>query len=638
MSGQNGREDSLFEAGRAAAKEIVITRRVNARRVIAGLRTQLDEIRGCYKGLIYSRELISNAFEWLFDNYYILEREGRIAIKALSQLETLPGDDEGYPAVFAYTRRLCADAGGRIDAAAIETYIDGAQQTREFESSELSCFSLMLRAALIEGAAHACGSSAEEDKREQLFSDAIKTLNFLTTFDFSEIVENQSRIERLLEQDPSGCYKKMDERSRAVYRKRLAGFAKRRGITESEAAEIALRLAREGKTDRERHVGYYIVENALDRPRSRLRGRLYLLSLAVCPAVLSLLIGLLLGAPWLALLLYLPLWEAARPVLEYFFMRGVPATFLPRLELKGLIPQEGATLVVISTLLSSTAKIDGFVKRLEQFYFSNGRGSIMFGLLADLKESRLPDLPEDKAVRIAAVKAIRGLNRKYGCHFCLFFRGRRLSRTQGTFSGWERKRGAIIELVRFIKGRQTSITTFEGDSRAMAGIKYIITLDADTGLLMDAASEMVSAAMHPLNAPEIDERLGIVAKGYGILSPRIGVDLASAGRTGFSRVMAGCGGVTAYDNAAGDCYQDIFGEGIFAGKGLINVDAFYRVLDNTLPENRVLSHDILEGCFMRAGFLSDVELTDGFPPRPGPWFERLHRWIRGDWQNLLYIS
>lgn len=637
MAENNGAREGLFDMARTAAEEFHCDGRVGERRVIAGLHAQLDVLRGCYKKLVYSRELISDAYEWLFDNYYILEREGRIAIKALLQLKTLPGDGDGCPAMLFHARRFCELAAGQIDAQAIETYMDGAQQVREFESVELSCFGLMLRAALIEGAARACGDDVDEKERLRLFSDAVKTLNFLTTFDFSEIVERQSRIERLLEQDPAGCYPKMDERSRAVYRKRLAEIAHRRKISESEAGRLALELARKGKTERERHVGYYILERELDHEKPRLRGRLYLICLAAVPAVVSLTLGALLKSPWLPLVLYLPLWEILRPVVEYFFMKGVPATFLPRYELEGEIPPEAETLVVISTLLSSPAKVPDFAKKLEQFYFSNGRGAISFGLLSDLKESRLPELPEDKAVRTAAVKAIRALNRKYGAHFCLFIRSRRYSETQGNFSGWERKRGAILELIRFLKGQQTSITTFEGDSAAMHRVKYIVTLDADTGLLMNAAAEMVSAAMHPLNAPEVDEARGVVTSGYGILSPRIGVDLTAAGRTAFSRVMAGCGGTTAYDNAAGDCYQDIFGEGIFAGKGLLHVDAFHRVLDNALPENRVLSHDILEGCFLRAAFLSDVELTDGFPPRPGAWFERLHRWVRGDWQNIPFL-
>ncbi|HEX3027121.1 MAG TPA: hypothetical protein VHR42_07845, partial [Clostridia bacterium] len=542
------------------------------------------------------------------------------------------------PAVYLLARSFCNAARGSIDAAKIEEFLGGAQKQRSMESAELSGFGVMLRAALIEGAARACVMNLEDQERKILLSDAVKTLNFLTTFDFSEIIERQSGIERIMTEDPAGIYTRMDERSRGVYRDMIAKIARKRKMSETDVAAKTVEMARMGKTSRERHVGYYILERELDRPKSTRRGKIYLFLLWSVPAILGILLGLAFRKVWLPFLVYLPLWEIVRPIIEYETMKGVPATYLPRLENDGVVPEDAPTLVVISTLLSSPQKIEEFVKKLEQFYYSNGWGAILFGLLADLKESKLPEQPEDKAIKTAAIKAIRKLNERLGPHFCIFIRSRRLSRTQGKFSGWERKRGAIIELIRYMKGISTSITTVEGDARMLHSIKYLITLDADTGLLIDTASEMVSVAMHPLNEPEIAEGENKVGRGYGILSPKISIDLESAGRTPFSRVMAGCGGVTAYDNAAGNAYQDLFGEGIYAGKGLINVDAFYSVLDHALPENRILSHDILEGCYMRVGFVSDVEMTDGFPPKPAPWFDRLHRWIRGDWQNISYIS
>jgi cyclic beta-1,2-glucan synthetase len=611
-----------------------ITGRARPVKEIRLLHRQLNIIREFYKKLVYSREQITSAYEWLYDNYYILEREGRQVIKELWRCCALPQTD-GETLVRLHAGSLCESAAGALDAQSMEYYIEAVQKNYCLESCELSAFSLMLRAALIDGASRACMDEMSDTERERLFSDAIKTLNFLTTFDFSQIVERQSRLEQILAQDPAGIYLKMDERSRAVYRTRLARIARHRRISETRAAEMALDLAKSGETKREQHVGFYILDRELDRPRPSGRGRLYLMLLWLLPAVVSIALGFVFRLWWLPLLLFIPLWEVIRPITDFCILKGVPATFLPRMELEGNVPDDAPTLVVVSTLLTSPQKAEEFSKKLEQFYYSNGRGNIMFGILADLKEAKLPEQPEDKAMRAAAVKQVRSLNRKYGNRFCLFVRSRRFNNTQGGFSGWERKRGAIIELIRMIKGQSTSISTFEGDLLRLKKTRYIITLDADTGLIMDTAAEMVSAAMHPLNVPCVEN--GIVTRGFGILAPRISVDLESAAKTPFSRVMAGAGGVTAYDNAAGDIYQDIFGEGIFAGKGIIDVDAFYEVLDHSLPENSILSHDILEGCFMRAGYLSDVELTDSFPARPAPWFDRIHRWIRGDWQNIGFI-
>lgn len=616
------------------ASQIKITGRARPVSEIKRLHKELEQIRQTYKKLVYSREQITPAFEWLFDNYYIIEREGRQVIKELKKCCKLPLAG-GVPSVRIHAGSLCEAASGAIDSEAIEEYIVQAQKYRDFETDELYALALMLRAALISGAAKACTEKMDDEKRKLLLSDAVKTLNFLTTFDFSRIVERQSRLEQILSQDPSGVYKKMDESSRALYRKRTALIAKKRNISETEAASAAIELAKKGKTPRERHVGYYILERDLDKPNNSGRGKLYFTLLWALPAVVSVLLAVILRVWWVSILLYLPLWEAIRPITDYFILKGIPATYLPRIDIDGVIPEESPTLVVVSTLLTSPQKAEEFSKKLEQFYYSNGRGNIMFGILADFKEAKLPEKPEDKAMRTAALKQINMLNRKYGGGFCLFVRSRRYCATQENFCGWERKRGAIVELVRMIKGQKTSITTFAGDYERLKKVKYIITLDADTGLVMDAAAEMVSAAMHPLNTPYVENE--IVTQGYGILAPRICVDLESAAKTPFSRIMVGAGGLTAYDNAAGDIYQDIFHESVYAGKGIINVDAFYEVLDNAFPENRILSHDILEGCFMRAGYLSDVELTDGYPVRPVPWFERLHRWIRGDWQNKCYI-
>lgn len=622
-------EQAAYEASKAA-----ITGRARPFREIKLLHRNLKKIRKAYKKLIYSHELITPAYEWLYDNYYILEREGRQVIKELWKTSDLPMSGD-KPVIKLHAEYICKSCAGSIDARAIEHYIEAAQKSRYFEISELSALVLMLRITLIEGAARACSEKISEDERKLLFSDAVKTLNFFATFDFAQIVERQSRLEQILSQDPAGVYPKMEERSRDLYRRRTAAIARRLGISETEAAQTAVELASRGKDPRTRHVGYYILEQNLDKPRKDGRGKTYLALLWALPAVVSIALGFCFRSWWLPILIYIPMWEIIRPVIDYFILKGVPATFLPRMDLEGVIPESAPTLVVVSTLLTSPQKAEDFAKKIEQFYYSNGRGNIMFGILGDLKESNLPDQPEDKAIREAAVKRVRALNRKYCNHFCLFVRSRRYSPTQDCFTGWERKRGAIIELVRFMKGQFCSITTFEGDIQRLRSTKYVITLDADTGLVMDAASEMVSVAMHPLNRPKIEN--GIVTEGYGILAPRISVNLESAAKTPFSRIMAGAGGVTAYDDISGDIYQDIFGESVFAGKGIIDVDAFYEILDHKLPENRILSHDILEGCYLRAGYLSDVELTDGFPPSPAPWFDRLHRWIRGDWQNIGFI-
>jgi cyclic beta-1,2-glucan synthetase len=211
------------------------------------------------------------------------------------------------------------------------------------------------------------------------------------------------------------------------------------------------------------------------------------------------------------------------------------------------------------------------------------------------------------------------------------------NRRTDQYMGWERKRGAITELMRLFKGKSTSFGVEICDHGKLSDYKYLITLDADTRLTIDSVEKMVGAMSHILNRPEVGRETDVVTQGYGILQPRMEVDLESANKTAFARLFGGQGGVDTYHDIGADIYQDLFEEGIFCGKGILDVDAFYQVLEGKIPENRLLSHDIIEGGYLRCGYLSDVVLLDAVPSNAISWFERLHRWIRGDWQNITYL-
>ena len=207
----------------------------------------------------------------------------------------------------------------------------------------------------------------------------------------------------------------------------------------------------------------------------------------------------------------------------------------------------------------------------------------------------------------------------------------------GRFTGWERKRGAILELARLLRGAKSSLRPEAGDPAGLEGVRYILTLDGDTRLQPESARSLIGAALHPLNRPITDRRLGVVTAGHGVIQPRIGVDLASACRNDFTRLFAGQGGTDPYTGDAGEVYMDLLDSGGFAGKGILDVQAFLECMDERIPEGRVLSHDALEGAFLRGGYLEDTEVTDGFPSSLLSYYRRLHRWTRGDWQNAPWL-
>lgn len=604
----------------------------------ARLAKELELLRKAYR-MSLQQENRTGVTEWLCDNYYIFEREGRTLIRELKVMPPLPTQKgQKLAAIYNLCNHICKEQNGIPSTETLEEILRAANQIRSLEGRELDALPMMLRIAMLHLAATACKDTGDEAGNTLKMGGAVKSLRSIASTDFSELIEQQSCVEIILRQDPAGTYPLMTEETRSLYRRRISETAVKTGESEEDLAKSALKMAKAAKGGRERHVGYYILGQGSWAAERRSRGRKTLFFAAFIPAVLSVVIGILSGIPLIALAIFLPLWEGFRAIFEYIGLKGVAPSILPRMDLDGTIPPDQATLVVISTLLPPPEKARELYHRLERLFFTNGRGHIRYCVLADLKEAKYPSLPEDAPAIAAAKRVVATLNQKHGDRFFLCVRPRVYSKTQRAYSGWERKRGAITGLVRQIMGHDEQFLAFEGNKAGLAQSKYMIALDSDTELLMDSAADLVAAAMHPLNRPVIDEERAVVTDGYGIIAPRMATSLTSASKTPFSRIMEGQGGVTAYDTASGDLYQDLFGEGIFAGKGLIDIAAFSAVMDTAFSEGTVLSHDILEGGFLRTAFMSDVEMIDSCPSTLASWMSRLHRWMRGDWQNINWIS
>lgn len=355
------------------------------------------------------------------------------------------------------------------------------------------------------------------------------------------------------------------------------------------------------------------------------------------PAVLSAALALWLRAWYVAPLVFLPLWEATRPLVERLSLRGVAPACLPRLKEESREAAKAQVLITVSTLLPDAKDAGQLQDRLRALWQSNARKNIKICCLADFKGAKTPECPQDRAAIAAAKRAVDTLNRQYGGGFILAVRARLYSPTQGNFTGWERKRGAITQLVSAIRGDTSGFSVLHGDVATLGKTTHLLALDADTLLPMDTAAQLIAVAMHPLNRPQINHERGLVTQGYGIIVPRMENELFGKAATSFMGLMAGDGGITVYDSFACERYQDLFDEGIFAGKGLLDVQAFHTLLHDVFPPEQVLSHDILEGGFLRAGFVSDLQAADGFPKKQSSYLARLNRWVRGDWQNIGFL-
>ena len=414
-----------------------------------------------------------------------------------------------------------------------------------------------------------------------------------------------SPLERKLSEYPG--YRCGDGATRHMYRENCRAYAKKRRTSEDEAASILGESA--GKPVCRKTAGalYFIVRFAL-------LAALCFLAARLCGALA-------------ALLLIFPLSETSRCVCDFVFSSLLPQKTLPKLKISPATDSQ-RTICVITELLTGTDSAEDAFRKLESYYLCCRDANVGFGILGDLSDGPDKNAASDEEIVCRAKNAAARLESLYNAHFYLFLRPRVFAETEGRYMGWERKRGAVIALTRLICGKSGEFSTVCGDLGFLSGVKFVITLDADTGLYGDEALRLIKTAAHPCNAPVIHG--GIVTDGFAIIQPRIGIDQLSAYRTGFSALISGDPGREIYQRAGYDLWQNLFGEGSFCGKGIFDVRAFSLLIDGAFPDGRILSHDLLEGTRLRAGYAGDIVLYDGVPKNPASYYKRLHRWVRGD--------
>ena len=345
----------------------------------------------------------------------------------------------------------------------------------------------------------------------------------------------------------------------------------------------------------------------------------------------------------LGLLLLLPASELAVLIVNYLVTSLLPPEVLPKMSFeKEGIPDDCRTLVVVPMLLTTPSAIQSQLNRLEIHYLGNTDANLRFSLLTDFSDAPRQSMPEDAEYIDIVARGVEELNRRHGAgHFFLFHRGRMWSESEQRWIGWERKRGKLEQLNQFLIGESTpELEGFlhAGDRAQLEGIRFVITLDADTQLLRDTARRMIETLAHPLNQARLSPDGRHVVRGYTIIQPSVSASLPSATATWFSRIFADPRGIDPYTHAVSDVYQDLFGEGSYHGKGIYELQTFHRLLSGRFPTAHLLSHDLLEGCHVRVGLATDIELLDVFPNSYIAWWSRQHRWIRGDWQIIDWLK
>ena len=503
-------------------------------------------------------------------------------------------------------------------------------------------------------------------------SHSLASLRFLGATDWKEFVEALSLVDETLRRDPAAVYGTMDFATRDRYRHVVEAVARYSRLAEAQVADQAIALAEDGarqkgRTDRTAHVGFYLIDQGRSRLGRRAKVRwpwrtLLERSIHRFPlpfyagGIMGLTLLLTFGLMWRAsalevrdgklifftLVFLLCASQLAVALMNWLSTLLVQPRRLPRLDFSSGIAAGCRTMVAVPTLLTSRDGVDRLIETLEIHHLANRDPQLHFALLTDFSDAPQEVMPGDAALLQRARDGLVMLNRKYPSagadSFFLFHRPRRWNAGEGVWMGYERKRGKLMEFNALLRGgARDGFSERAGDPAILPAIKYVITLDTDTQLPRDAARQLVGIMAHPLNRPEFDPVSGVVAEGYGILQPRVGVSLPGARRSWFARLFAGDAGIDPYTREVSDVYQDVFHEGSFIGKGIYDVDAFTRAMHGRCPENAVLSHDLLEACHARSALVSDVELYEEYPSRYNVDIDRRHRWIRGDWQITQWL-
>ena len=523
---------------------------------------------------------------------------------------------------------------------------------------------------------------------------AIQRINFINIF------EEINQVDEILKQDPAQVYDKMDYKTKIYYRNAIKELSKKTKISEIYIAKKCLELC-QGKAGKQAHIGYYLIDRGNSQLLKILQGKeakkcsnnkklsIYILTKIIVSLMIAILLGLYIyrqtGTVWslvlTIILTYIPIEIIFTQIVQYISNKVVKPRLIPKMDFQNGIPKESATFVVIPTIITSKEKIDEMMKKLEVYYIANKSENLYFALLGDVSASSKEEENFDEEIANYGIEITKKLNEKYRNNkpngafsnndlmqnldknnmysnnkniknneyniteaklnadfpkFHFLYRKRIWNEKEECYLGWERKRGLLTQFNEYIlKNSKDEFKVNTIDLEKVPKIKYVITLDADTELVLNTGLELVGAMAHILNKPEIEA--GAVRNGYGIIAPRVGIGLVQANKSNFTRIYSSLPGTDSYTNAISDVYQDNFAEGIYTGKGIYDLEVFSEVLKNEIPDNTVLSHDLLEGSYLKCGLASDIMLMDGFPTSYMAYKTRTSRWVRGDWQILGWL-
>jgi cyclic beta-1,2-glucan synthetase len=615
----------------------------------------------------------SDDFRWLHDNVHLLNSELQSVCETFKARLKMPlvrtPSEAIIPRVIVLAEAFLAATDYQFSEATFIACVEAFQEQTVLKTKELWMLIPALKLVLLEQITQRGSQAIANPSVSYGVGVCVRSLRDVSQASWKDVLEPLILPDHILRKDPAGAYARMDLDSRDLYRSKLVDIAEHSDFGEMEVATEVLALARASQERREAdprvalrcsHVGYYLLgEGATllhqrvgytpplyQRISSILRkypDEFYLTAtLLVTLAMMSVIVLLLidpqvsLGLILFSMLaLLLPCSQAAVQITNYLVTSLLRPQILPKLDLSEGVPDDCVTLVAVPSLLLDEAQVRRLVDDLEVRFLGNHDRNLHFALLTDLPDSHSEPREGDPLVTLCS-QLIDELNEKYADHgmgsFLLLHRHRVYNPREKVWMGWERKRGKLMDLNRLLRHQYDSFPIKVGDLSILSQVRFVITLDSDTDLPRGSAQRMIGALAHPLNQAIIDPEKNIVVAGYGILQPRVGVSVQSSARSRLASIYSGETGFDIYTRAISDVYQDLYGEGSFAGKGIYEVDTVREVLDRRFPRNALLSHDLIEGAYARAGLASDIEVIEDYPSHYSAYNRRKHRWLRGDWQ------
>src|SRR5580658_867316 len=616
----------------------------------------------------------SDDFRWLYDNGRLVYTEFQNVVRTLKSRATITHvrtpNGETVPRVLALADGYLEVVSYEFSEQAFTLFFEVFQETMPLQLGELWALVSVLKLVLLEQIA-ARGKHLLSDPNDdsQGVGSCVRSLRDIGQTTWKDVIEPLMVIDRVLRQDPADSYGRMDYESRDLYRTRVSNIAEHSDFTEVDVAKVVVALAEEATHRtcehprtalRESHVGYYLLDKGAPLLHQKVRFRppvgqkiqelmrehpdecffmgIPILALAIISISVIFLsdsynsLALILFS---MLILLLPSSQSAVQLMNYLVTSLLPAEILPKLDFSEAIPDHCVTMVAVPSLLLGEKQVRELVENLEVRFLGNHDPNCHFALVTDLPDSREPAREGNPLITLCS-DLIHELNDKYENQnkgsFFLFHRHRAYNPREKSWMGWERKRGKLLDLNNLLRERYDNFPVKVGELSILPSVRFVITLDSDTELPRGTAHRMIGALAHPLNQAIIDPQTNTVVAGYGILQPRVGVSVQSTVRSRLASIFAGETGLDIYTRAISDAYQDLYREGSFTGKGIYEVDSVHRVLDRRFPRNSLLSHDLLEGAYARAGLASDIEIIEDYPSHYSAYNRRKHRWLRGDWQ------